>query len=392
MKGKLAAALGGISLGLIAHSILEFGDNIRTLANNLDISTDSAQRFHRAMRTANIESSAFQKTLGTLDETMAKWKGGSLDEKKIGLMRQLGFSEKDFDLPPDELLTKALENTKDRPQSEVQSIFQQLGIKNKIAGQIVGNREDILSKDFPIVSEDLINKLDALGDAFSDLKEALIIGLIPSFVESAKMLAGLIRDTVNYFMAESRRDAKMEELAAREGGHKPAGWFTQMGAKEADWLQKGLLATGITTHGSTVDEFLTEKKNRALYGKDWRQYVDRAANAAAEKSDFELALDKLEENLTKKADKGAKKEKAPYTRTPIESNDKPNLQNARAPSLGQLPSADFMSIGGFMGADVQYRLSRLSEEANQYLERIATATEKLADANTNSYSDEEFQP
>jgi hypothetical protein len=384
LKGMLVGALGAVSIGSIVKSMLDFGDNIQTTANNLNVSTDSAQRFAYAARNANVEMGAFQKTLGTFDNLMAKWKGGSLDATKVGLLKRLGLSEADFDAKPDELLFKALKSTQGQSREEVQGIFQQLGIKGKAAGQIIGNREDILANDIPIVSEDVIGQLDALGDAFSNLKEALIVGLIPSFIESARMLMDVVKQVVDYFASESKRTDKMEELAGNDGVA-PMGMMERGAAFITETTQNAMLATGFMKVGSKADDFMTEKLNTFRYGKDWRKYVDAGAEAAAEKSPFQIAIDKLVENLKKDT---TPKKKMDSVREPIFGKDKVTkpFQN----NLGPLESNEFMKIGGFLGTDVQYRLSRLSEEANDLLARIATATETLANEPTNEAPEQDL--
>ena len=55
MKAALAGAFSAATIGMISREILKFGDDIGNMAQNLDISTDAAQRFQWAARNAGIE-------------------------------------------------------------------------------------------------------------------------------------------------------------------------------------------------------------------------------------------------------------------------------------------------------------------------------------------------
>ena len=367
LKGKLAGAFGAITLGAIVHSMLEFGDGIQTMSEQLNISTDSAQQFSHAIRNSNIEAGSLRKTLGAFDDLMGDWANGSLDENKKNILRKLGISEKDLDLKPDDLLKKALGSTKELPKKQVQDLFEGLGITKKAASQVVGGRDDILDNSIPIVSQKDIAALDLLGDTFADLKNAIVVALIPAMLWAAEALLSTFKGTVDYFDSQIKKDKSMSAQAEKDGANR-GGWLAKGAAIITDTVQNaavaGLDAIGKNDAAMKVDSFMEDRKNTFLYGKNWRSYVDKASTDAAKPSELSLKLEELLKKINKVPDK-----KDDFARN-RENLNKQAFQN----NIGQLGGNPFMSMGNLMGADLQYRIQRLSEEANAYLKQIVINT------------------
>lgn len=363
LKGKIAGALGVASIGLIVNNMLEFGESIQTVANNLDVSTDTAQKFTWAARNANIEVGVLAKTMNTLDMARRKFLGG--DTKKGDLLKQLGLSEEELKtIRPDEMLYKVLERSKNKPRNYTENIFNQLGIPTKIGGKVLGAREDILNKNIPLVSGDMIEKLDMMGDAFDDVKIVIMEALIPAFISLVRQVVSLalglkpilrILNEIEVLRAEAQK------------------------SKEIDAAAKASLPEYL------FHVLLSSKSKRS-------SSVKAVENWQKENKDEDTVLFKiiasLEKFLLELNKKKVPKLNEPYVpgTIPIKTKSKPEKYT----SIGELGTNEFLKIGGTLGMDLNYRLMRLSIEANNYLKRIAEAVENIDDATTANMEAQEF--
>lgn len=430
LKAKIASAFGAVSVGMIAHSMLQFGDEIQTMANNLDISTDSAQRFAWAARNANVEVAALSTTMLKLDDAMARWKGGSLPASKVGFLKKLGFSDKDFDLPKDQLLFKALQFSKDKGQTPEQLsryLSQGLGLKPSIAGKIAGARDDILNKNIPIVAESTIKRLDALGDAFSNLKNIVLKALIPAFLKAADALLKSSNKFLEYWFTRPQLERSYAEAAGKGAESSDLSKksqkefdrlvYEQMGLKRfpmlpgsPSWvLGEESWAKGNRLTGQAFREKdLTEAERQKM--RDLRMQADKSVYGAAAvtavqamtktgllaeiQDEIKRTIEALQPKLgdadytgpgspsfvgpltqeqQKMVDEYNRKQAAKdalNNRTPIE-------KEMKYENLGDLGGNQFVKIGGMFGADIQYRIYRASLEANQLLAQIVENTSGL---------------
>jgi hypothetical protein len=375
LKGQLAAAFSVASIGLITKSILDFGDEIQTMANNLNISTNQAQRFAWAARNANVEITTMAKAMNTLDKAMSEAKGG--DTAKAGLLAKLGFTSDDINnLKPEDALMKMLQQSKKQPRNVTQTLLTQLGIRPSDSGKILGAREDILNKDIPLASPDQIAKLDAMGDAFTNIITIVKIGLIPSLLAASKSLLAWAADLASRRQKQMAFEVAAEKEAIKNGEY--VGDLTAFAIRSS--------AGAAWTMGSGTWDQVSNEAEQRIYGERGVKAGKAAMGETSWVDNIARQVDDLITTLNKPADKN--KKSLPFTREAIEKEDKLKLGKVSAPAES-LGSNEFLKVGGMLGINAQYRLERLTSEANSLLLRITEATEKMA--NTNTTSSDEFQ-
>lgn len=377
LKGQLAAAFSIATIGYISKQILDFGDNIQTMANNLDISTDSAQQFAWAMRNANIEGEALYKTMDLLDQEMRKAKGG--DVKSNQLMAKLGFGPQDYDMKKEDLLKQMLENINGHnwTGAQAKNVLVDMGLKPSTAGKVIGAREDILNENIPLVPEDQIAKLDAIGDAMSNIGVILLTSVVPVLLKMASAAAewtAYILEGLNNMHRENVINADAVKAAERAyDTNRP----DNTPPADLDWTK----LNPFTPNKRMYPEAYVKNMYGEVGLKAFNDYKQSKSNYAKVVDGFTVAMDKIKEqvdklNATLEGRAGRRRE-LPFVRDAItaENNIKPNGNKVNQNSLG---TNEFLRIGGALGIDANYRIERLTLIANTYLLRTTVATEETA--------------
>lgn len=390
IKGQLAAAFSVATIGLITRNIIQFGDEIQTMANNLNISTDSAQRFSWAARNANVEVTTLSKAMYALNKAREEARGGNAEKK--GLLGQLGFTDKDLEsMPKENMLLKMMEKSKNRGSTE--SILRQLGVRATDAGKIMGAREDFLNKNIPLASKNQIAQLDALGDAYGNIITIMKVGFIPALIAASKSLVGFSYSIVTGINDLLTRIKGSQQFDAANPG-KNTSMLQKAGAVANMYGAQALGQFALPLYIGNAKSMATLKQNMAgefersleLYygkestqaGKDFASDINNQIKALTQIGEEIKKVDAvLNTTLTNKA-------------TPFISDVVPSktVKSTILKQGGELNTDNFMKIGNMLGVDMQYRMERLTIQSNQLLTRIANGVDRLNDNNTPDTSDE----
>lgn len=399
LKGALVGAIGVGTLGFIAKEMLNFGDEVRTIANNFDISTDAAQRFMWAARNANVEVETMGKGIRTLDKAMSEAKGG--DKNKMDLLKRLGFSEKDFDMAPDQLFTKMLSNSKSRPRNVTESILNQIGMAPKLSGKIMGAREDILNGDVPVVSEKDINSLDALGDGMQNLWTIIKVSLIPALLMVAKSFLEYMKNKGGTFETWARQKNEMARVGAEDGkspnGFRYAWEISKFGARNLartaghgfSYLNPWTDRKASNADNERIRKQIGDLMYINLYGAKGFS-AGREKMTKDSKNIFSTLLKPIDDMLEQLNKPPALNNKKPYVREAIKEPPV-KVTATQLKDIGTLGTNEFMKIGGALGIDAKYRMERLTIQANNYLSRTATAVENI-DKKLSGTTPQEYPP
>lgn len=368
MKAALLGAFSAATVGAISREILRFGDEIKTMAQNLDISTDAAQRFTWAARNANIEVGTLAKGMYALDTAMRKAKGG--DTKAKDILAQLGIT--DLDMRKEDALMAMLRGATNRDQT--QALLGQIGVKPIVAGKILGAREDVLSGEIPVVSESTINRLDALGDAFDNLKAILLQAIIPLFLQASLVVTEFVNSMLKWVVTQKAGIDAAKEAYKKTTGLDPEKAVDKMKTWSGKWYR-------------TMADVMQDKygiEGRKAYEETIKGPVKADPNSTIGK--IQGALDRLVVELQPKPGDpdfiGPVQPKAgvPFDREPLYG---PKKKEAKPLGLGELGSNEFMKIGNLLGVNAQYRIERLNIRMVDLTERIAVASEQTAENTSN---------
>lgn len=398
LKAKLAAAFSIGTIGYLSKQVLDFGDSIQAMADNFDISTDSAQRFAWAARNAGIEIGVIEKAMLGLDDAMRKAlsPGG---EKEKGILAKLGLTEKDLNnLKKDEALFKILKSTEGMEGPKVEGMLKDLGISSKVAGRIVGARKNILDKSIPIVSENTIKKLDAVGDAMSNIKNIILQALIPALLSFTKVLLSFVGGFIQKIGAiETFKNAGYLQAESEGTDTKsilgPAGVNKERQLAFTKKYGKGFWSAGVVpgpTVGTSmnVNSNLTESQKEQMQ-KDLDEYwlfIFGGSKKALENAKAALG-DLTKQGTIAQISKVLEDLRAALAPQPGDPDfigpvqPKPQVGVAREPITQELKKPEkfdtneFVKIGGVLGINLQYRMEKIAEETRNFTERTAIATE-----------------
>jgi hypothetical protein len=469
LKAKVATAFGTLGISMIANSIMEFADGIKTMADQLNVGTDAAQRFDKWMKNASVSTNATAATLDKLDTAMRKWKGGTLDAKEVDMMKKLGFTDKDFDMQTEAMFKKFAEKAKSLDFETIKFSLEGIGVNEKASREIAGGIKDF-DPNSKVVDEKTLKNLEEFGELIGDVARIVktelapvlstladkardlaipIVALIDKFGRLAKKVApdednqiAKIMDHVSMIqnpvrgigkkigLVKSGLDLADEMTTKQELLHKWQKEFRKQSGRSgpdvADTRFHGYLADNKTSaafgyFGMKGPEaqympVLSKPDNKQALTrmgfdleKDKKELVAIAytfGQLYGPKAVAKFLIPSLEEAkknmsqpgaihqalLDSKAASDRRKDEAnapkpKFVRQAItddeekrkkqEERDRKEALMGRTPQVGGIETSQFMSIGGLAGADLQYRITRLAEESNRLLARIATAVEAL---------------
>lgn len=392
IKTQLLAAFSVATVGMIAKNIIDFGDEIKGMAAKFQITTESAQRFRWAARHAGIEVGALTRGINLLDIALDKAKGGTLSAEGLQALNALGLTGDYINkaIPADKALLDMLKNTQNMSNQALSSYLQQIGMPISIAKQISSAREELLSGNIPLVSDESINKLADLGNVLTDLKEVLLTAVIPVLLEFAKILLQGTRNFITTFQAH-------EAFVAGALEHSPdPGLFERFAG--LTWATLGAGGLTLFDAAETLYEFIpgvrTEdyiKRRKEYYSSMKRGLYDNMYKNLYGEAGFKAGMENISANtnkdgvlsnlftivddLLKKWNNPKKKEEVILEREGIKKEIV-----AKKTMLPSLPTNEFIKIGNMLGVDAQYRIERLTIKMLEYQKQTAENTAAMARA------------
>ncbi len=363
-KEGLVGLIGAVTIGAVIDNMAKFADTITQASDNLDIATDKVQVLYRASKLANKDLGMYDKVFSNqLGFRQAAQKPGSAASK---VASQLGFSPDELQhLNKYEFLKKALEATTKMDRSQAEALLGTVyGKKN--AGSLLAQREDILGGQGAYASDKDLQDLNRLKDAFEDLTDLITASLIPAFMKLIEWITGKVISFVSNTKSMDEMDAEAGRIADNMG--KPP--INAAAGIVSDAVYQGQILFPKGNTQAEKDAFIEEAKAANIarkYGEDVLKELQKTYTPSETVS---------EQYAKKKADR----EKARAARD-AELNGPDNVtpkleKDATVKAPEQLKGNNpYVQIGGLLGVDLNYRMLRLSEEANKYLRVIAENTE-----------------
>jgi hypothetical protein len=376
LKGGIAAFFGVATVGALVHSMASFADEIQNASDRLGVASDRVQEFRIAAKRAGYDLGTFDKIFNNMEKSFSSALGGG---KELDVLKKFGLSKDDVQhLNKADALKKILEGSQGMNDSASRAGLTKIfGAKSSNA--LMAMRDDIISgSPDRIISADAIAQMDEFMDAIEDTKDAILQGLLPAFVALIQWIgektAGLREDTAN--------GNKLEKEAA-------ALYFNKHG-KESD---KDTVFAGMNYQSDIIGAnlFSSGEDRKKAVQEAQKKYITKVFGADIfddVMTDFQ-PTPSLVDNLTATRQK-RQKERAARQALLAGPANRENGDNNKFTQFSKqnLGSSELVRIGGVLGVDIQQRIFHLTIVSNQYLKRIADATEKLMDNANNGISGE----
>ncbi len=362
-KEGLVGLVGAATIGAVVDNMFKFAAAITQASERLGVATDKVQILRHAAREAGKDLSMYDKVFSNqLGFRQAAQKPGSA---AANVADKLGFS-------PDELqhtnkydfLKKALEATTKMDRSQAEALLGAVyGKKN--AGPLLAQRENILAGKGAYASDTDLRELNRLKDAFEDLTDIITAMLIPAFMKLVEWITGKVVSVISNTKSMDEMDKEAFNIATRMG-KTPAKGF---GAAVSDIVYQGqvLVPKGNTPEAKQAYIEEAKRANIArIYGEDVLKELEKTFKPS---ESFQSQFDKQKAARDEERKKRDAELNGPDNVTP--KIEKSGTVKAPEQLKGSNP---YLQIGSLFGVDVNYRLERLSTEANQYLRQIADNT------------------
>lgn len=353
-----------------------FVSEIQDASDRLGIATDRVQEFRMAAKHAGYELNIFDKVFNNLAKSRLNAVNGG---KEMESFKTFGLDENQVShLNKTDALKAIMQKTKSMTDSKAR---ENLGgiFDAKTANALMAMRDDILNPTKNIVSSSQLEQVNALNDAFEDLRDTTIAGLIPAFTA----LIDYINKTILGFKQDTRTGDEMYSQAA-------ALYWNKYGKEPKS---KGILA-GMNYQSEIIGANLfdsEEEKQRtvaaagkkyitSVFGSDiYEELMKEFVPPPSIDSQLnELKAKRVKDRQARDAMLKEGEDFHPSKRPPEKVKRQVDI-----PTAGELSSNQFLKIGGAIGIDAQYRLERLQAKSISLLERIASNTDNLSKSGTN---------
>lgn len=363
------ALLGAVGIGAVSEMVSEainFAKAANKSADELGTTLDRAIQLNHVMETIGKSGQDLVMSMGKVQTYMGK---AYSDAEKMKKLRAFGITDDDFkDFNFDNVLRKALEATKTMSLTEAQQ-----GL-NAIFGRGMGadllfKREQILgSPESSGINKEQVREILELTAKFKELKEELNILLLKALIPLGEWIMDLIGRKGNYGYYENAASELAAEVAG-ERSNKGLGEISDVkryAAEAAFALSSANTATD-TMYGSDAEKAAANSK----FDEHLQTYVRRMAGN-------DDIFNSVWSNYIKNRPKTPAQEKAELAQRLEAAGHVPNeIQSIGGKSKREMLSNQFLQMGGLMGADLNYRLSALSERTANATERTALATEGI---------------
>lgn len=299
LKGALAGALGGFTIGEIVKSMSEFARSIEDASKRLHLTIKEVYNLKRATQEAGQSWESMFKANDKAEEFLAKIANYQATPQQMAVASKYG-------LKGDEAsgMTAALSMLR---QGANRSELAEL-VGQKEAGIMTGNRKSFLNQSKSVDAE-AISKMARLSVEMELLTDEIKAGVIPALI-------GFVDGLMSYSRKVLQFDAKA--LVSFEQAIKTPGFLTSKGFK---WEREAFKQFMNTWDGIAEGD---KNSNKAI--EDKRKEMIKAYER--EQKELKLPVDR----------------KRPFIMS------------------GELPSNQFLKVGGLLGVDTNYRLERLSKK------------------------------
>jgi hypothetical protein len=366
--------IGAASFGALFESFVRFSDEIEQASKRIGITTDRVQELKKAGRDIGRDLGAFETVFNNLDKgARYALKPGS---KQAAAASQLGLTQGDLqNADRDTLMQKMLRGTEGMSDAKSRGLLAEM-VGNKNAGWLLAGKEQILSGEGAKASHDEIAKLRAFKDSLEDLTDIIRVGLIPAFTALIDWVQGTLGRTIQGSRTMDEMDKEAQLIYMQKHGGQLPGTFTTDLLKQSSY-QVTLAAISANPLANDAEKAAKIKKLQEgfisnMYGDDVWQELNKTFKPSERASIWDN-LKAAQEARQKAREREDAEMKGPAGRVAPVSTTK---ESKTLPLDSDLKNgSNNLSIGGTLGIDPIFRLTRLNQEQIEWLKKIAANTD-----------------
>lgn len=390
LKSSFIKLAGGATIGAMVANMADFSKEVRVSAAALGLSIKQVQQLRTIARHANKDLSDFSAVFRFMNtfasNALGKEGGLSKTSKEGQIAAKYGITAEDLTGPKSlsnfnlmkKFATAAMKIDPAQARQDLKSVF---GPKNIL--WMSSQMKDLAKPDlFPTAEQGDIDVIADLKDAFMDLTDIVRTYLITGFVNLIEWIANLTSSYAKGTKTMSDLDKEAQSVyMSKHGGKLPgtAGYV----AKHASY-QIGLAAINANPFQSRESKdvmIANMQKNfiKDIYGEGiWEEVIKNVKVTESPKGTVanwmeNLAKTRAERQAKRAAEDKARGEGHPERAAALHTKGKEG--GAISALTGEFP---LVKIGGLLGMDLAYRMFRVSEQANVWLEKIYNAVSTTA--------------
>lgn len=187
---RLAAAFSVGAIASLSKATIDWAGNLRDVSDALGVNVEWLQKVGNAAKLAGGSVDDIGKFLGEMNKSRedAINNPGGKNAQALG---RLGFSSGDISgLSTQAFFDRIVKQFANGATTQLSNDVQEVG--GKSARNLMAAFATQFQSDTPILSEELINQLDDIGDRFTSLGTALKVSLAPAIVWVADKIQGFI--------------------------------------------------------------------------------------------------------------------------------------------------------------------------------------------------------
>ena len=342
LKNTIAAAFTVGAVTEFSKKTMEFAGNMRDLADRLGVNVEWLQKMNNAAGQA-----------GATAEDLANFMGKVAQAREAAFVNPEGKEAKTFNRlgfqPSDIANLSAQAFTEKMVQSFAGGLTGQMEVDlmdvgGKTAKKLLATFSQGIAEGGPIISEELIDTLDNLGDSLFILKQELMTGFAPVMSKSINVLRDFVREFGNAFGVVGAATS-------------------QFGMKD--------IQTPFDLFRTILSPKETAKKIADGVNAAQREIGDRDAKDAE-------AEDKMLAQRKQERENRRKRETSPPRFTVDQEVEKiPPAKRAA------IVSDSLLAVGNFLGSS-RSTIDNIARETNQILKQHTRLLEKIANASGSS--------
>lgn len=368
-----ALASVGVITGLSAKTI-QFAGHMRDLADTLKVNVEWLQKLRNAAKASGGDENTiarFMQRVQQSRESAATNPGG----KQAAAFGRLGFSAGEVSGPSSlnaqafaEKIMKAFAEGGAQAENDV------ITVGGRTAFKLVNAFRQGIEEAGPIMSEDLVDQLDEIGDEFEILKTQLMVDLAPAIIMVSKAISKLLGSYGQYNEVMSSLMAGSTQLelgTAAKGLFKGMFTFDEGKAKEgkAEFQNSGIakVAGNLFNAIFTFDETKAKEAKELFwkfFGDIWKSAQDAAVTKEGEQ---ELTREQMREQRKREREERRKRENEGFNFDGAAGDKKFKVEKIQQDALSK--SGLFTASGMLARAEI-----RIEQEQLNVLRTIADNT------------------
>lgn len=268
LKNLIAGVFTVGAISALVKSTVDWASKLRDVSDNLGVNVEFLQKLQNGAKLAGADIEDVSKLISKVNQSrQAAIENPKGNESKA--FARMGISGKDITgLSSQKFIEKLMAAFKGGSSTQLENDIKEVG--GKSARNLIGAFSTQFKNDIPILSEQLIDQLDDLGDEFTSLKQTLMVNLAPAIVETAKFIVDFTNKLLVLSAAAHSFNPTKEEV--KDSLKENAGnILAQFGAGPL----AGILETAKTIFGSS------SSAGQAALDEEARQRANAGATAAA---------------------------------------------------------------------------------------------------------------